>query len=260
MEEQKKGTSFIPGGQILTNLEDYSLQVRSEVDAYAKKVRSEADQLKKSTKEDIESSLKKRLLADDEAAELLGRAKEEAEELLRKSQTQGFEKGYRDGEKKFHLEIDQRMREISNLLSDIQNHRDFLYLTYEKDLLKLCLIISQKLVVAELKSNPKMLLASLQRAAKNMGSSSKVRVFLNDADYDYILKKSADLAGCFDDGQSITLKKDPSIKAGDAKLEADFSSIELNLENQFKQIEKSLLTRYDLRRQAYLTDSVKKDD
>lgn len=231
---------FIAGGQILTNIEDYSLRVRSEADAYAKNVKQEADNFKAQIEKEAEDAVQKKLAAGGQAAEMLAKAKEESEIILKKAQTEGYEKGYSEAEKNFKKEISQKISGLEELLKSISRHREELFLKYEKELLSISMVMAKKIVAAELKSNPDMVMAALRRVFKKIDAPFKIKVYLSPTDYEYINKRSSQISQYLDGKNNLTIHADAGVTAGNSKIESEFSEIEINIKKQLQQAEQQI--------------------
>ena len=185
-------------------------------------------------------------------ARVLKQAKEQAKEKALHIEKEAYEKGFAQGEKD-GLELGQKLGEqrietvvqqMATLLQEIQNQRDSLYKTYEREMLQLALSISKKILHHELQVNEEVITATLREVSKHIVDQRKIVIRLNPVDLQFLQTRAGSVLSAEKGGQGVEMIKDPSITRGGCVVETAFGSIDGTIETQFDQIVSLLWERF----------------
>ena len=237
MSDAKKSPGFIPGGSLLTNIEDYSIRVRSEAEAYADELKREALEIQQKATKEAAATDKRRSLIEDEIAQMLASAKQEAEALLQKSQAQGYKAGYEQAGRQFNAEIADQRQRLEKILHSLSNFRETLFAQYEQKLAQLALLIAKKIIAAELSINREAVVACIKEVSEKFSKHRMIKVHLNRHDYDYLKDKPEKLKDFFAKDTPVSLVSDSKLKEGEIRLESDLGIVEKQIAPQLAKIE-----------------------
>jgi flagellar biosynthesis/type III secretory pathway protein FliH len=180
---------------------------------------------------------------------LLDSVQEQADALLRKAQLQAaeiekeaYERGFNEGQKA-GKEVGEKMVEASLkqyalTLEELANLRTQVLTASEREVVRLALEISRKVVKREVTIDEDIILALVKVAMNRLGEESVMTVRLNPRDVQSILRfrNAADRGSVLND--AIKLVEDPLISRGGCLIETESGIIDARVEEQFKEIEK----------------------
>ncbi len=242
---------FIPGGQLLTNLEEYSFKVQQEAESYALKIRAEADQYKIDLEQSLAEVESKREKIENEIASMLDNARQEAEKILAQAQQEGYNAGHSEAQAKFDEDIEYKAQNLEKVVHELENLRRSVYLEVESEILDLSLLVAKKILYNELRTNKDLVKDFIKAKIGKMAGQGRIKIFLNEVDYAYILSISNEVKKLLDENQTVLVMQDNTLSSGSVRLVSDFSEIEHELQKEQKNIESKLAKVGELRRSAY---------
>ncbi len=161
-------------------------------------------------------------------------------EIEREAFEKGFASGERAGMQMAEKKTEAVLKRFAKSLERVGQLREELIGRCEKDLVALSLEIAKKLVHREINIDQSIIATFVRVALEKLNVDSRVTVFLNPIDCDYLRRNLED---AFAQGQDIdlTLKAREDINRGDCLIESEYGSIDARIPEQFKEIEKGLL-------------------
>ena len=172
----------------------------------------------------------------DVEGKVLKQAKEKALHIEQEAYEKGFAQGGKDGMELGQKRIEMIVQKMGNVLQQIEDQRESLYRTYEREMLQLVLSISKKILHHECQVNEEVITATLREVSKHIVDQRKIVIRLNPADAQF-LQSHPDKAIPVKKGrQGVELLKDPSITRGGCVVETAFGGIDATMETQFDQI------------------------
>ena len=195
-------------------------------------------------KEKEEKALKR---AKERALSIEKEAKEKALLIEKEAYEKGFAQGEKDG-----LELGQKKSEtvldsFRQILLELERlHRD-LYKEHEKEMVRLILAITRKILRHDLPLPEEVIKETLRAAFQHVIEPRKTAVHLNPRDHQYLLSHPDDLpCGQNEEAKGIRIIPDPSITRGGCFLETSFGDIDATLESQLDQIISMMESKIDL--------------
>jgi len=172
----------------------------------------------------------------DVEGKVLKQAKEKALHIEQEAYEKGFAQGGKDGMELGQKRIEMIVQKMGNVLQQIEDQRESLYRTYEREMLQLVLSISKKILHHECQVNEEVITATLREVSNHIVDQRKIVIRLNPADAQF-LQSHPDKAIPVKKGrQGVELLKDPSITRGGCVVETAFGGIDATMETQFDQI------------------------
>lgn len=250
---QFSSTEFNEVDNLLTNVEEYSKRIRDDVDRYARQVREEVDLLKSEIELELANVLIAKKKAEVEGKEIIKSAEESRDQILQKGKEEGFQAGLVEGAQQYKEENELNTKNVISLLKDLKDLRTNINKDHEQQIVRLCTLIAKKVVHHELKTEKDLVLRILKETMHHFEGMGNVRIRLHPTEYDFIAAHQEELSTFLDEKQMIVLTRDANISPATSSIESDFSSIDLDLNKQFEEIEQKLRDCNDDRKPLFQT-------
>jgi flagellar assembly protein FliH len=225
---------------LLTNVEDYSRRIREDVDKYARHVRNETDLFRSEIELELASALIKRIEAEKKAKEIIQDAEDTREAVLKQGHDEGFQAGFAEGLSQHQAENEKNTGAVLTLLEELKNLRRHMMQKYEEQIVRLCLLLAQKVVYRELKTDKKLVLGMLKKAMQHFEGMGQVKIKVHPVEFDFILENQAEFTKFLNKNQVINIRADETIEPAAPVIESDFTVVDLNLSRQFNEIDQRL--------------------
>jgi flagellar assembly protein FliH len=179
--------------------------------------------------------------ADNQAAELLARAKAEADELLH----QAKEDGYSEGTEQARAATEDMLQQVQDGLQEIidaaERQRDEKLALLEEEVVRLAFNVAEKILALELDRNDGAFIAMIKNALDSVRTEKIVTMRVNPEDY----------LRFFDNGKKPVIASangsveakvlgDDTLNPYDVLIESDSGDIDAGLDQQVEQLRRSL--------------------
>lgn len=233
---------------LLTNVEEYSRRIREDVDKYARNVRNETDLFRSETELELANALIKRIEAEKQAKAIIEDAEATRDEVLKQGHDEGYKAGFEEGLKQHQEENQRNTGAVLELLKEMEALRNTMMQKHEEQIVRLSLLIAEKVVHKKLAEEKEFVLNTLKSAMKHFEGKGNVKIRLHPVEYDFIASNQPDLEKFLEDSQIISLMADQNVNPSAPVIESDHSVVDLDLSRQFKEIEGRLTDCIDDRR------------
>lgn len=233
-------TQFNKVETLLTNVEDYSKQIRDDVDRYKKRSEEEVDLLKSEVELELAEALIIKKEAEEKALEVVKQAQESQQEIIEQGKQQGYDAGYAEGMQQYQVENEKNTAQVIALLEEIKRVQKSVLCEHEKYIVQLGTLIAKKIIHNELKTEKDLVVNMVKKVIGNFDGLGSIKISVNPEEYDHLLQYQPELEKFIDDEQSIKIRPDASIKASYPFIESDYSAMDLNMEKQFSEISEVL--------------------
>ncbi|OGR07466.1 MAG: hypothetical protein A2511_12065 [Deltaproteobacteria bacterium RIFOXYD12_FULL_50_9] len=184
-------------------------------------------------------------LAEQQAEEIISKAKSEAGRIEKVA----HDKGFASGEAKALAEGKRKSAEIaaqfSALFAQVEEQRRAVFGQYEGEIMTLILAMVDRLVNHEVSVNPRVIKACVLKTMDFVVENSSIKIHLNPVDFEHIKEAGLNDPRFLDGRGQVQLIDDPAISMGGCLLETDFGQIDANLENcketLYKAVEQAFL-------------------
>lgn len=173
----------------------------------------------------------------DIEAKLLKEAKEKAIYIEREAYEKGFSQGEKHGFEVGRQRFEILIQHFRNLLEEIIRKREELFESFKKDLLRLVLIVTERVIHKELSFCSEAIEETLREAFRYIVNNQQVIIHLNPLDYKYISSHPSIISFIGEGLNEIKLIEDPNITRGGCYLETFFGDVDATIETQFSKIE-----------------------
>ncbi len=146
--------------------------------------------------------------------QILEEAKNKAQEIERQAYEQGFLQGQKDGQEVGEKSLAEVTQRFLDLITALEQDKEVLYRRREEDLLRLVLVVAEKLVARELATNPESIRDIIARGFQYLADHENLRLVLHPQDHQ--LLQQVDFTGW---PAGVTLVPDGFITPGGFRLE-----------------------------------------
>jgi len=201
----------------------------------------------------------------DTHAGTLEAARVEADAIIKGAQEkaalierEAYESGYKQGEKT-GIEIGEKrfesaVKSLGKALADFRVDAAKGLADMESEVIRLALAVARKVIHAEVLQNSDVVIQNLKHVLKMVTEKDTILVRLHPSDAERAKAKQSDLTSAMPDIKSLTFQADESIPRGGAIVETSFGDLDARLDEQFENVEKSILKALEERRQEAESD------
>ena len=251
LSENYKSHTFITEHSLLTSAESYSETIREGAKLYADHLNTEAEKLYAEAKQIKEEAEAIQQSAQNEKEKLLAQAEMEKAQIFEQARQEGFVLGEQQGIQNRYDEAYPKVQNFDRVIEQMYDLRNLIRFQGEQELVQLALLIAKNVVLAELNVNQDVIYNIVKSAIREIENLGKIRIFLNQEDYEFIKNSQSELEKYIKEDQTLVMKSSIDLVAGEILIETDENTINYTFEKQFEAIEEALNRRLS-ERQATL--------
>jgi flagellar assembly protein FliH len=147
----------------------------------------------------------------------------------------GFLQGEKAGKEIAEQKVEAVMRRYADAIFEIGKLRSSLLAQVEREVVKLAVEISKKIIHREIQVDPDIIQTLVRVALSHVAEKSAVTIHLSPVDYNYLLEQRAELAQS--EGRDISLLADKSIERGGCLVQTECGDIDARIEEKFREVE-----------------------
>lgn len=169
------------------------------------------------------------------AEERAQRIRDEAHRVLEQAKTDreaAIKKGYAEGESKGLVQVTEKLIHLEGL-------RERFYETAEPEIVKLVLVIAEKVIGRIAAENPD-LIRSVVRQALEHALGDRITVSINPEDYRSLMSGEHEFRDLIDRTRRLLFREDETVAKGGCVVETEVGTIDARLETQLEAIRKAL--------------------
>ncbi|NMB16869.1 MAG: hypothetical protein GX980_07125, partial [Firmicutes bacterium] len=185
-----------------------------------------------------------RALLESAQARAVAIVAEAADKAAEKEETafrQGYQRGLAEGKKQFLAQIEGQLEKLEMILQEAVSVRQAAMELAEEDLIKLSLLIAEKIVRKEIQLDSEVAKRVLTEAISYLGGATKIFVRVNRRDLPTLEEGEDEIRRLFLEAKAITFVEDESIQPGGCIIETDLGRIDARLETRLDLMKKELL-------------------
>ncbi|NLN15992.1 MAG: hypothetical protein GX182_01575 [Firmicutes bacterium] len=185
-----------------------------------------------------------RALLESAQARAVAIVAEAADKAAEKEETafrQGYQRGLAEGKKQFLAQIEGQLEKLEMILQEAVSVRQAAMELAEEDLIKLSLLIAEKIVRKEIQLDAEVTKRVLAEAISYLGGATKIFVRVNRQDLPTLAEGEEEIRRLFLEAKTITFVEDESIQPGGCIIETDLGRIDARLETRLDLMKKELL-------------------
>ncbi len=138
-------------------------------------------------------------------------------------------------------ELARLLTALSLTLDELSRLREKVLHENTRDMLRLVLALAEQVIQCEVRSNPEIIVATLQRALQSAISSDEYHVKVNPQDLAVVTEKKPLFLASVSGLKNITLEGDDCVSRGGCLIESDLGRVDATIEGQLQELRQKLL-------------------
>ena len=169
-------------------------------------------------------------------------------ELVKKSETEGFEKGFaagiEQGIRAGQKEITERLSRLESVISELEHVKERKIQEILPEIVDLSLEIARKIVHRKIEQDREIIVTVVREAVKKIGREEKMLIRVNPADYDTmisnleVLREESRL-------KDITIEPSESVSPGGCYIETPTAEVDARIEEQIRELRDAITSALD---------------
>jgi flagellar assembly protein FliH len=152
---------------------------------------------------------------------ILAAARLKAQEIEQQAYEEGFQQGQKDGHEVGRRALEEVVKRLQELVTDIEQERESLFRQREKILLDLVLLISEKLLARELSLHPEGIRNIIEEGFRQVAQQEGLRLLVSPPDYEVLRQENLESWP-----PGLELKADGTISPGGFRLETSLGEVD----------------------------------
>jgi len=195
---------------------------------------------------------------EQEAAEIISKAREEAISILEEYQHQldemklkheqemeeyrkevekaAYEEGYNKGCEEGRIKFEAALNELSQEADRMQDNYKKLINDAEPQLIGLVLGIAQKVIDEEVKLNKDNIISLVRQALDIAYEKQNASIKVSTKDYEYLTENASDFVSQINSYENISIKEDMTLNEGDCIIDSPNGTVDLGINRRFEKI------------------------
>lgn len=170
--------------------------------------------------------------AQAEAAALLDKARFELERL----KAEAVLNGRNEGLTQIYQEMTGQLAAALEVFKETENQRETRLWESESELLKLSVLITEKIIGAELEQNPDCQVGIVKQALSHAVGSTNILIRVHPDFLAVISAASSKLQKVFNEPRAIQFEPDPHLEPGDCFIETEQGNVDARIQSQLERI------------------------
>lgn len=170
------------------------------------------------------------------------------DQSYKKGLTEGFANGEEKGYTKAKSEYDQQLElfksKLTILLKDIEKSKKKLILNAEEIILDLTLLMTRKVINAEVAMNPKIILSVIKKTISYIVDNQDLIVRVAPDDLETVIKKQDFWSSIAKRLDNVSIEKDQRIKPGGCIIESSSGIADSRIDVQINELEELIKTNW----------------
>ena len=173
---------------------------------------------------------------------------EKRKDELRRSETEGFEKGHAEGLasgiKEGQKEIRERLERLESVIRELDGVKERKIEEVLPEIVDLSLDIARKIIHRKIEQDREIIVSVVREAIHRLGREEKMLIRVNPADYDTMIS-NIDLLREETRLRDVTVEPSASISPGGCTIETPSGEVDARIEEQIKEIRDAITTALD---------------
>lgn len=187
--------------------------------------------------------------ARGEAKSIISLAQEDAERILaeaaqemQKRKEEGYQQGLKQAQQEIENDRQLAMEQGKQIVDEAYQTKLEIIQSAEKDIIRLVLAITRKVIAAELGTRPELIVSIVREAISSLDNPENIKVYVNPGDIELLTEKiyQSELAEIGSQETAINIKPDARISCGGCILESNSAIVDASIETRLENIENAL--------------------
>lgn len=118
----------------------------------------------------------------NEAVEIVNKAKEEAVAIKEEARQSGYSQGYEEGRQAAYNDLASEFAAVRQIIEQLNSEREAIYIQNENDLIDLAYDMAKKITLSEIKTDKSIIFEIVKQACKTFRNSDRVKISLAKCD------------------------------------------------------------------------------
>lgn len=172
--------------------------------------------------------------------EIVGKAEGKAKELFRASREKGLEEGRKEALARAAADASSIREQARTVLRQAEEIRRRSLESLETEIINLAVDIAEKIVMAELKQNPRSVVDVAKEAIDLLRDRDQLVLYVNPEDVALFEERRPDLTKHLSPGGELHIIADSDISPGGCVAETEFGRVDATLDTRWEGLIKSL--------------------
>lgn len=181
--------------------------------------------------------------------EILAEARQKAQEIEQQAYEDGFQQGQQDGQEVGRRALEEVVKRLHGLLTDLEQERESLFCQREQILLDLVLLISEKLVARELTQQPEAIRGIIEEGFRQVAHLEGLRLLVSPPDYEILRQENLDSWP-----PEVELLVDGTISPGGFRLVTSLGEVDGTRETRWAQVVQAVQQALETSNDSSLAD------
>lgn len=193
------------------------------------RLKNEADELQKSSKE-----LSNKMLEDanKESKKIISDAELRAKEVLKKSEKDGYEKGYN----KSMADLKQMLEEARGDIDNAHKYRKETVQGLEQEIINMIISSVNKIIKTKISTDDKVITDMIIKTIDSLNSQEKLIVKISSEDFDNAGKLRDKILALYPGVEDVQVKIVEGFKSGDIEIESESGVVNPSVDYQIKRL------------------------
>jgi flagellar assembly protein FliH len=174
-----------------------------------------------------------------EAQRILEEAKSKAAQLEREAFEKGFALGEKAGREMAEKAMEETLMALNVAISGWREEMERRWEELTEEVVRLALAVARKVIKREVVQDPTVILDSLRGALKGAALREEVIIKVHPTDAETLRESKGSLLRELEEVNSLRIEADERLSRGDALVECPQGELDLRLERQLREIEKT---------------------
>ncbi len=208
--------------------------------------------------------------AEDEAADILSKAKREGESIaaeararadaqLKEGYDEGFRKGQEAGFREGNLEAQRLTDRLHTIIERTMDKRQEILAETEQQIVDLVLLMTRKIVKVISENQRNVVVSNVVQALRKVKGRGEVIIRVNLNDVAMTTQHIKDFLSAAENIKNITVVEDSTVDRGGCVIETDFGAIDAKIVSQLNEIEQRILEVSPIRTRIKTANPVAQD-
>lgn len=176
---------------------------------------------------------------EERAQTLLNEARRRAETIEREAFEKGFDQGERAGKETAERSLATTLQALKQGITALSKAQESRAKHLEVEVIRLAMAVAKKILQREVQAEPNVVLDVVRAALKRVNLRDEVTVKVNPMDRDTITEACPAILQEIEEIRSLTIEADETVEQGGAMVECTMGELDVRLERQLQEIERT---------------------
>ncbi|MEW6723371.1 MAG: FliH/SctL family protein [Bacillota bacterium] len=210
--------------------------------AMAERLQQQAVELLRRARDEAERIVS---AARQQAEELIDQAVAGSEEIARQAaeagRAEGYEAGLATGREQGRQEAEALIKAAEALREEIARERTRVIVEAEREIAQLAMAVAARIIRREVETSPELVVQLVADALRRVKSEETVTVRANPRDVVVLQENETEIRAANKEIRQLSLVEDPAVESGGALVETGHGSIDARIESQINKVKDAII-------------------